>query len=74
MPEVGQSLSHYSLVEKIGKGGRGELFRAKDRELGRNASIKVLAARLLMNTGNRGIMQPVAAFEERKEKTCEQEA
>ena len=42
MPEIGQNLSHYSLAEKIGKGGMGEVFRAKDQKLGRDVAITVL--------------------------------
>jgi len=42
MPEIGQNLSHYSITGNIGKGGMGEVFRAKDQKLGRDVAIKVL--------------------------------
>jgi serine/threonine protein kinase len=39
---VGVQLGHYQLVEKIGAGGMGEVYRAEDRHLVRDVAIKVL--------------------------------
>ena len=38
----GTRLAHYDIVEPIGKGGMGEVYRAKDTKLGREVAIKVL--------------------------------
>jgi serine/threonine-protein kinase len=35
-------LSHYEILEPIGKGGMGEVYRAKDSKLGRDVAIEVL--------------------------------
>ena len=40
--QAGHKLAHYEIVEPIGKGGMGEVYRAKDSKLGRDVAIKVL--------------------------------
>src|SRR5579864_8788687 len=50
---VGQTLGHYRLIEKIGAGGMGEVYRAQDEHLEREVALKVLRPGTVANEHSR---------------------
>jgi serine/threonine-protein kinase len=47
---IGKTLAHYEISSRLGKGGMGEVFQAKDQKLGRDVAIKVLPEEFARDT------------------------
>src|SRR5690606_40108097 len=49
---IGSQLNQYKILEKIGSGGQGTVYKALDTKLNRNVVIKVLPPEVTSKTAN----------------------
>ncbi|NNE07918.1 MAG: protein kinase [Gemmatimonadetes bacterium] len=50
---LNRTLAHYEIIEKLGEGGMGEVYRARDQKLGRDVALKVLSPELARDAERR---------------------
>ncbi len=67
---IGKTLSHYTVIEKIGQGGMGEVYRAADTNLSREVAIKVLPEQFTQDPQPVSLEEALVVSQDRSQEKC----